>query len=371
MQSNFSKQILDFSAQVRGNFFMPGHKGKLSPLDVTEFLETGDLTDSSGVFAEAERELARIFGAERSYILVNGATAGNHAMILATCQPGDKIIVDSLCHRSVPNALKLFGVEPIYLERSVHLNSSIHGGINPYEVEQILKKNKKNKKLKGAIITSPTYYGVCSDIRAITEVLHSAGKFLLVDEAHGAHFYFSDNLPQTAMEQGADMCVVSAHKTLPAPGQTAILNVGAAFADNPRIKECLNMLQTSSPSFMLIAQMLDGIAQMPGLSAHYEKLITACNDFAFRVNENTRAACITWNYMDDCHVAQKDQTRLVISASRAGLPGKALWDALWERYKIRPEMHDNHNIVCIVTACNALEDLDNLYTAIVELCGVK
>jgi arginine/lysine/ornithine decarboxylase len=366
MQSNFSKHIQSFSAEVRGNFFMPGHKGKISPLDVTEFPDTGDLTYSSGVFAEAEQNLARIFGAERSHILVNGATVGNFAMIMATCQAGDKLIVDSLCHRSIPNALNLFGVKPVYVDRNIHLNSSIHGGINSYDIQQALKKDKK---IKGAIITSPTYHGICSDIRGIAETLHNAGKFLLVDEAHGAHFYFSENLPQTAMEQGADMCVVSAHKTLPAPGQTAILNVGKSFADNPRIKECINILQTSSPSFMLISQMLDGISQMSELSEHYEKLIAACEDFARAINENTRATCVTWSHMDNCHVVQKDQTRLVISLSRAGLNGKAAFDLLWERYKIRPEMHDDNNIVCIVTVCNSLDDLHNLYNAIAEICG--
>jgi len=272
---------------------------------------------------------------------------------------------------------------------------------------------KKDKKIKGAIITSPNYYGVCSDIRAIADILHSKDKFLLVDEAHGAHFYFSENLPQTAMEQGADMCVVSAHKTLPAPGQTAILNISQSACQNLRseanqrlqpfraetrgekplslrasrprrgeyalieppeygvVKECLNILQTSSPSFMLISQMLDGISQMPELSGHYEKLIAACEEFAMKVNENTRATCVTWGYMNNCHVTQKDQTRLVISLARLGLNGKKTFDLLWERYKIRPEMYDDHNVVCIVSVCNEIEDLDNLYAAISELCEVK
>jgi len=366
--TNFTKSINAFSNGVRGNFFMPGHKGTLSPLDVTEFPETGDLSDSSGVFAAAEAELAKIFGAERSFILVNGSTVGNFAMILATCESGDKLLVDSDCHRSIPNALRLFGITPIYIERDVHLNSSLKGGINPYVVQQMLKKHKK---IKGAIITSPTYYGICSDIRAIAEILHDKGKFLLVDEAHGAHFCFSENLPQTAMEQGADMCVMSAHKTLPAPGQTAILNIGKSFADNPKIKEYLNMLQTSSPSFMLISQMLDGIARMPELSEHFEKIIAACEDFAYKVNENTRAFCATWNHLSDCFVTQKDTTRLVISLARVGLNGKAAFDILWEKYKIRPEMHDENNVVCIVTACNSVEDLDNLYTAIAEIAGEK
>jgi len=368
VQSQFSQNIEKFSAEVRGNFFMPGHKGKISSLDVTEFPETGDLTDSSGVFAQAEAELAKIFGAARSHILVNGSTVGNLAMMMATCQAGDKLIVDSVCHHSIPNALNLFGIKPIYIERPVQLNTSLHGGVNPYDIECALKKDKK---IKGAIITSPNYYGICSDIQAIADVLHSKGKFLLVDEAHGAHFYFNENLPQTAMEQGADMCVVSAHKTLPAPNQTAILNINQSFADNTRVKECLNILQTSSPSFMLISQMLDGISQMPALAEHYNKIIAACEKFAQKVNENTRASCITWSHMNNCYVTQKDQTRLVISLLRAGLNGKKAFDMLWEKYKIRPEMYDDNNIVCIVTVCNEAEDLDNLYNAILELSGVK
>jgi len=368
MQSQFTNQIQKFSAEVRGNFFMPGHKGKLSPLDVTEFWDTGDLTDSSGVFAQAETELAKIFKAERSHILVNGATVGNLAMLMASCQPGDKLLVDSVHHHSIPNAIKLFGIKPVFVERSVQLNSSLNGGINPYSVELALKKDKK---IKGMIMTSPTYYGICSDIRAIAEILHSKGKFLLVDEAHGAHFYFSKNLPQTAMEQGADICVVSAHKTLPAPNQTAILNINKSAPNAERIKECLNILQTSSPSFMMISQMLDGIASMPSLSENYEKIIAACEEFAYKVNQTTKATCITWSHMENAYATEKDQTRLVISLARCRFKGKEAFDILWERYKIRPEMYDDNNIVCIVTAYNSLEDLDNLYNAILELCGGK
>jgi len=367
MQSNFTKQILEFSAAVRGNFFMPGHKGKISPLDVTEFPETGDLTNSSGVFAEAEQELARIFRSERSHILVNGATIGNFVMLMSTCKRGDKLIVDKLCHHSIPNACTLFGIEPIYIERTIHPISAIHGGIDPLDIQKILKKNKK---VKGAIITSPTYHGICSDLRAIADILHSAGKFLLVDEAHGAHFYFSEKLPLTAMEQGADMCVVSAHKTLPAPGQTAILNVRSG-APHKNVKDCINILQTSSPSFILISQMMDGISQMPELSEHFERLITACEDFALKVNQNTRATCVTWNHVNKCHVAQKDQTRLIINLSRKGYNGKGAFDLLWERHKIRAETYDDDNVICIVTVCNTLEDLDNLYNAIVEICEVQ
>jgi len=379
---NFSQQIQKFSESVKGNFFMPGHKGKLgnSPLDVTEFAETGNLFASGsgnpigGIIYYAEAEIAKIFSADAAFILVNGATAGVHAMLAASCVPGDKIIVDRLCHPSVINALILCGLSPVFIERAHSAIFGIYGGINPINMENLLKSHPD---AVGAIITSPTYYGIYSDIERLVAILHNAEKrhggspFLLVDEAHGAHCYFSPNLPQTAISQGADMAVVSTHKTLPTPTQTALLLVGSDRFDPRRVKQCVNIFQTTSPSYYLMAKMIDGISAMSELMENYEKTIEACGDFSRKINENTKAICINWSHIAENSVHQKDQTRLVINFSRAGLSGKSVYDILWSEYKIRPEMYDDNNIVCIVTVCNTAEDLDNLYNAVCKICEAQ
>ncbi|MGE4282571.1 MAG: aminotransferase class I/II-fold pyridoxal phosphate-dependent enzyme, partial [Clostridia bacterium] len=227
-------------------FHMPGHKlgagfpeqfrDSFLDIDLTELPDTDDLHAPEGPIEEAQKLAAEAFGARQTFFLVNGSTCGIQTMIAGVCNPGDILIVDRNCHLSVIHSLILCGVIPQYIYPEYISDLDFIGGINPHEVEEALKKHPD---AKGVFITCPTYHGICSDIKTIADIVHRYDKMLLVDEAHGAHFCFHPSLPQGALHAGADICVQSAHKTLPALTQSALLHVNSFNIDLQRIKRCL------------------------------------------------------------------------------------------------------------------------------------
>ena len=221
-------------------FHMPGHKGNpeflppvsLMALDVTELKETDNLNAPTGCIAETERRIATIYGADQSFLLVNGSTAGVVAAICAVCGDGDLLAVARNCHRSVFSGMVQSGARPVYF---------LPGEL-PYF-----------PGAKAVIVTSPSYEGIVLDIEAVAKTVHSWGGILIVDEAHGAHFPFHEVFPQGALGQGADVVVHSFHKTLPAFSQSAAVHVNGGRVDIRRLRQSLSFVQTSSPSYLIMA----------------------------------------------------------------------------------------------------------------------
>jgi arginine decarboxylase len=211
---------------------MPGHKlgsgipeeflSQLEKLDLTEIPGLDDLHNPSGVVCEAQELAAGAFGAEKSYFLVNGSTVGLHAAISAVCRPGQRLIAGRDSHSAVINGMLLAGVRPYYFMPEYSDSFGICTGITPREVERALSENTD---AEAVLITRPNYYGVCCDIEEIAKIVHSRNKILIVDEAHGPHLVFNKRLPMCALEAGADICIQSAHKTLPAFTQGAYLHM--------------------------------------------------------------------------------------------------------------------------------------------------
>lgn len=234
---------------------MPGHHGKklsllagwgdFAALDVTELPPTGDLFSPFGPIEEAEKLWAHAFGMQDCLFLTGGSTQGLHAALTLACRPGGSIVVDRGSHRSVYNALALLDLRPSYLVRPWLGAAGVTGPISPQSVEKMLEADKS---VKTVCITSPTYYGVLSDIAAIAAVVHAHGGMLVVDGAHGAHLPF---LGVHAFD-GADLVVVSAHKTLPAPGQTALLFSSGAFTLDD-LRRAGALYGSSSPSYPMMA----------------------------------------------------------------------------------------------------------------------
>ncbi len=259
-------ELLAHNKKEKASFHMPGHKNgvgfrgrplrsALFSFDTTELADTDALIEPTGSILQAEKMAASIYGAGHSLFLVNGATCGILAMFYANFYPGDVVLVDRNCHRSVIHALALCGAEPIYL---LPKPSKMPGVPGVLSAEKVAEQFEKNPHIKGVFLTSPNYYGAAADVKKIAQIAHENGALLLVDEAHGAHFPFSDAFPKTAMEQGADLSVVSLHKTLCSPNQTALLHIAKGREVEP-VRETVRVFQTSSPSFIFLAAMEDAL----------------------------------------------------------------------------------------------------------------
>jgi len=231
------EELERYSKQKLYPFHMPGHKGNpaffppipLTHLDVTELENTDNLHDPTGCIKESERRISNLYGADASFLLVNGSTAGIVAAICAICGEGDLIAVARNCHRAVYSGMILSGARPVYFWPGT--------GEIP--------------KAKAVVVTSPTYEGFILDIASIAEEVHSWGGILIVDEAHGAHFPFHDIFPKGALLRGADVVVHSFHKTLPAFSQSAVLHIKGL--DSAPFRKQLSYIQTSSPSYLIMA----------------------------------------------------------------------------------------------------------------------
>ena len=243
---------------------VPGHKnGLISGLpyemkqalkfDVTELTGLDDLHHPEEAILEAEELLAKTYGADKSFFLVNGSTVGNLAMIYATCSRGDKILVQRNAHKSIFHAIELAGVEPVYLMPEWDEQTSTMGALSLQTVKQALAEHPDAKAL---VMTSPTYYGVVSeDLQQQVELSHTYNIPVLVDEAHGAHLTVGHHFPRSALDVGADVVVQSAHKTLPAMTMASFLHMKGERVVIERMQHYLRMLQSSSPSYMLLASL--------------------------------------------------------------------------------------------------------------------
>ena len=235
-------------------FHMPGHHGKplpapelsrLSELDFTELPPTGDLFSPGGPIEAAEKLWAAAFGMSACLFLTGGSTQGLHTALTLACSVGGGVLVDRGCHRSVYHSMALLDLQPVYLPRPWLTEEGVTGPISPQLVDNELKNHPD---IKTVCITSPTYYGVLSDIFAIAQVVHAHGGTLVVDGAHGAH------LPFLGLEAygGADLVVCSAHKTLPAPGQTALLFSSGTYSLDD-LRRAGSIYGSSSPSYPMMA----------------------------------------------------------------------------------------------------------------------
>lgn len=352
-------------------FHTPGHKmGKgipqnylkdLAMLDITEIHGTDNLQYPSGVIKEAQERAAGAFGAEHTFFLVNGSTVGIISMIAAVCKPGDKLIVSRDCHKSVINAMMLAGVRPVYVSTDY---DNIFGIPTALRVKDLREVIKKNADAVGVFITRPNYYGICADIGAIKEIIVKYNMLLIVDEAHGAHLSFNSKLPISAMQAGADICVQSAHKTLPAFTQSAYLHVKSNKIDIERLKFYLNMFQTTSPSYILMA-FLDIAREI--MEYQGKTLIEELLDNIKELSDNLMRNNII--FFDETRLCEGsfDKTRIVINCSSMGFTGYAAHAVLRDRYNIQVEMADYNNIVCISTVADNKMDLLILAEALKDI----
>lgn len=360
------------------SFHMPGHKmgnGMYSEfekdiftIDVTEVEGTDNLYSPEGAIKTAQEKAAHAFNVYKTYFLVNGSTSGIHSMIMSVCRPGDKIIVARDCHKSVINAIILLGLIPVFISPKIIDTYNISGGVDVDYLETVIDNNKD---AKAVLITYPNYYGLCSDVESIARIVRKYNKYLLVDEAHGAHFTFSDDMPISAIEAGAHMSVQSAHKTLSALTQTAYLHVSKDFDRITQLEGVLSINQTSSPSYILMSSL--DIARYDIETYGYKnisRVIKKCEEARKELaKENIK--CIDDKIIGNNCIKDIDKTRLVVNFSNENINGFEMDRCLREKFNIQVEMADINNIVAICTLNDKDEDIEKLYRRVIEICKQK
>ncbi len=353
-------QLAFRSRQNRISFAMPGHKGgkwiapplhHLLEIDVTELPGTDNMHHPDGILQDALLRIAEAYGAAHSYFSVNGSSAGILSALHFAAAGCGKGIVDRNCHVSVLNALCLTGLQPFYLQPQMAADYGIPGAVSPESVQAALRAHPDAGFV---FLTSPNYFGLCGDIARIAEAVHAAGKYLIVDEAHGAHFGFSPLLPQSALQQGADIVIQSAHKTLPAANQCALIHLSSRI-DSQEFSRWYSLFQTTSPSYPLMA-----------LTDYAVQAVAAHGGQLYQVLYNCIAPLSTPFPLLHTPVggaADKDFTRLVFHTSAQGVHG---YDAaaFLDQQGIDVEMADCNNLVCIATGGNAPEDFSALERAL-------
>lgn len=364
-------------AELRPAYFcVPGHRyengtdagfrefagDNIFKIDLTETEITDDLHCPAGAIKEAQELAAELWGADHTFFLVNGSTCGNQAMLMSAAGPGQKVLVDANSHRSVNSALILSGAEPVYIMPEYESDWGMSGGINPAEAEKMFALHPD---LKAMIVTSPNYYGIVSDIAALAEICHRHDALLLVDEAHGTHCTFSDQLPGSALGCGADMCVQSLHKTGGALTQSSLLHVRGSRADTNLIRKNLHIVQSSSPSYILLNS-IDTARR--DLALHGRDMMRKALELADMARKKINAVrglrCAGRELVGNASIFDIDETRLVISASRLGIAGYDLKAMLFEEYNVEVEMADMRNIIAIVSYANTFEDIAMLVSAL-------
>ena len=347
---------------------MPGHKRNKEflpkansfELDITEIHGFDDLRNPQGFLKETEALAVYLYGSLRAFLLVNGSTSGILAAIGAHTKRGDKILFAPSSHRSVSNAVRLFGLRTVNLDVDTDESSGVQCSVSPTMVESALNREPD---IKLVVITSPSYEGVVSDIKAIADIVHSRDIILLVDSAHGAHLGFSDGFPSSATKCGADIVVMSLHKTLPALTQCSLLHVCSERADIAEIYRFLFTLQTSSPSYLFMSsidyclRLLDTYS-IKLFNAYEHKLTRFYKDV--KVFRNLRvigtALCPSFFAFDP--------GKIVISTKNTGLSGFVLADILRDEYKIELELAHNNYAIAMTSICDTWEGFSRLASAL-------
>lgn len=347
-------------------FHMPGHKRNAAligaelpyELDITEIDGFDDLHHSDGILKDLQRYAASVYHAEETHYLVNGSTVGLLSAVMGSTNPGDCILMARNCHKSVYNAVFMNQLHPTYIYPE-------NGVINPDEVKRLLEENQK---VKIVVITSPTYEGFVSDVERIAGIAHEKGIPLIVDEAHGAHFGFHPYFPKNSNTLGADIVIHSLHKTLPSLTQTALLHMNGELADRTNIREYLHMLQSSSPSYVLMAG-IDECVRFVG-----ERSADAFESYVKRL-KSARERLRKLSVLNLIETEDYDRSKIVITFGNYGrekinkFTGKQLYNILKDKYLLQPEMASGSYVVLMTSLADTEEGLERLVSALKEIDG--
>ncbi|MEE0293119.1 MAG: aminotransferase class V-fold PLP-dependent enzyme [Eubacterium sp.] len=370
MSKDLYDKLKEYSKSDFYPFHMPGHKRNVKlikeqygiDIDITEIDGFDMLYEADDVLKDAMERAKKFWGTEKTYFLVNGSTVGILTAMHSCLTQGDRIIIGRNCHKAVYNASELLKLNNTYLYPKYIPKYGINGGYSAKELENLFEKNSN---IKAVVITSPTYDGIVSDIKTLADITHKNGAVLIVDEAHGAHFGISDKFPKPAYDMGADLVIESMHKTLPTFTQTALLHLskeGKKRVDEKKIKHFWSIFQTSSPSYVFMANMDKCISFLDKNGNEiYEKFSNDIEEF--------RKKC---DKLHDIHIPGKeligtnevfdvDLSKLIINSSMGGKP---MNDILRKKFHLEMEMEAAKYVLAITTFCDNKEGFDRLYKAL-------
>ncbi|XP_022987165.1 uncharacterized protein LOC111484796 isoform X1 [Cucurbita maxima] len=359
-------------------FHFPGHNGGraapssftqligLKPFmhDLPELPELDNLFCPEGPILEAQQQAAKLFGASETWFLVGGTTCGIQAAIMATCSPGDHIILPRNSHISVISALVISGAIPKYIMPEYDSNWDIAGGVTPSQVDREIKDlEMEGQKASAVLVTSPTYHGICSDLREISQICHAKGIPLIVDEAHGAHFGFQPQLPLSALQQGADLAVQSTHKVLCSLTQSSMLHMSGNIIDREMICRCLQTLQSTSPSYLLLASLDAARAQ---LSDNPDKIFNRAIDLAYQAKRkmNKTSGISILKFPMFSNFPAIDPLRLTIGFQQLGLSGYEADETIYKNHNIVCELVGNQSITFVINLGTCEDDIERLVSGI-------
>ena len=358
-------------------FDVPGHKGGRGNKVLRDFLgevcmkndvnsmkPLDNLCHPVSVIKEAQEYAADAFGAENTIFIVNGATGAVQAMVMSVCKAGDKIILPRNVHRSAINALVVCGAVPVYVNPGVNNDLGIPLGMTPAEVEAAIVANPD---AKAVLVNNPTYYGICSDLRAIVKMAHDAGMLCLADEAHGTHFYFGGGLPVSAMAAGADMASVSMHKSGGSLTQSSLLLIGPNVHPG-YVRQIINLTQTTSGSYLLMSS-LD--ISRRNLAQRGRQVFHQVADMAEYAREEINAVGGYYAFGKElCNgdsVFDFDTTKLSVHTLDIGLAGIEVYDILRDEYDIQIEFGDIGNILAYLSIGDRPQEVERLVSALAEI----
>lgn len=346
-------------------YHMPGHKRRLAgalpkqmiEADITEIDGFDNLHQPGGILRQLQEKAARLYGAEESFYLINGSTSGILAAVSAAVPENGHILMARNCHKSAYHAVYLRNLTASYLYPSLIEEYDINDAITPLQVKEALDRESD---IDAVLLVSPTYEGRIADVKKIAQIVHEKGIPLIVDEAHGAHLGWTEGFHKNSCQVGADLVIHSVHKTLPAMTQTALLHVQGNIVNKERLKNYLQMYQTSSPSYVLMAS-IDSCMEM------LEKEGTSFFDTLFVLRKKVDELSLKLQCLQIVPPEIVEPGKVIVSTKNTGLSGQGLYEILLNKYHIQMEMAGFNYVVGILTAMDTEDGVCRLVNALEQI----
>lgn len=351
------------------SFHMPGHKKgaiykmlgygdiveNLYKIDTTEIPGTDNLHSPEECIKESLKRASEVFKSDKTFYLVNGSTCGIEAVIMASVNPKEKIILNRDCHQSAINSCIIGDIDPIYVNPSINKDSNTLSGVSFNDVKRVIDSNLD---AKAVFLTYPTYFGDVFDLKSICSYAHEKGMTVIIDEAHGAHLGLSEKLPETALSQGADIVIQSTHKTLPSFTQSSMIHIKGNRIDINKLTNMLRITESSSPSYLLMAS-LDiavDIYEKNGFDL-MDKLLNNIDEFKSELYKLKNIK------VDE----SKDYTKIFLNTKKLGTTGHELESILRKKYNIQVELSNYYGVLLIATIGNTKDEFLKLKDVLFEI----